>query len=109
MKAREVFGRNQKERERIGAEEKSLSGLENSYRAIIRGAEDRKRTYSGIGSKLLASLSKSRATQMRKTITEQDSIINEMKGGSSKSRKGRTRLLKSDRKRRLRERRQRRM
>jgi len=40
MKAREVFGRNQKERERIGAEEKSLSGLENSYRAIIRGAEE---------------------------------------------------------------------
>jgi len=94
MKAREVFERNQKEMERIGAEEKSLSGLENSYRAIIRGAENRKRTYSGIGSKLLASLSKSRATQMRKTITEQDSVINEMKRGLQQIEKRKNEIAK---------------
>jgi len=78
MKMKEILERHQKELEKIGTEEKSLSGLEVSYKTMLKNTEDMKRKNNTVGSRLLALV---KGEHVEKKIAEQDHIINEMKKG----------------------------
>jgi len=78
MKLKEVLERQQKELERIGAEERNLGDRELSCQMTMKSAEDSKRKASSIGNRLLA-LAKGNGGEIEKRIAEQDRIISEMK------------------------------
>jgi seryl-tRNA synthetase len=91
MKVKEVLEKHQRELERIGVEEKSLGGLEVSYKTILKNAEDMKRKNSTIGNKLLALV---KGEQVEKKIAAQDRIIGDMRKGLQQIEKRRNEIAK---------------
>ncbi len=92
MKVKEVFEKHQRELDRIGAEEKILSGLEVSYKTTLKNVEDEKRKSNTIRGRLLALVSGGSA---QKGAVGQEHIISEMKRGLQQIEKRKNELART--------------